>query len=65
MILDIIKILSCSGLFLLVLSVLVHICAKHKYSFKYESTKRKFEIYPNSRDKPQTIQKKQFRLVFC
>lgn len=42
------------GFFLLALCILIHRCSKDKYSFKYESTKRKFEIYPNSRDKPQT-----------
>lgn len=36
------------------LCFLVHICSKNKYSFKYESSKRKFELYPNSRDKTQT-----------
>ena len=36
-----------SGLILLGICALVHICARNKYSFKYESTKRKFEIYPN------------------
>lgn len=40
--------------FLLGLCVLIHRCSKDKYSFKYESKKRKIEIYPNTRDKPQT-----------
>lgn len=43
--------------FLIALCILIHRCSKDKYSFKYESTKRKFEIYPNSRDKPQTPKK--------
>lgn len=42
------------GIFLLGLCILIHRCSKDKYSFKYESHKRKFEIYPNTRDKPQT-----------
>ena len=41
------------GVFLLGLGILIHICSKNKYSFKYESTKRKFEIYPNNRNKSQ------------
>lgn len=52
---NILKVLLCSGLLLLGICALVHICAKHKYSFKYESTKRKFEIYPN-KDRPRKSQ---------
>nr|DAZ79050.1 MAG TPA: hypothetical protein [Caudoviricetes sp.] len=38
---------------------MIHICSKRGYSFKYESTKRKFEIYPNPTDsnKSQTPKK--------
>ena len=45
------------GTFLFGLSFIVHICSKSKYSIKYESVKRKIEIYPNSKDKPQTTNK--------
>lgn len=41
------------GIFSIGLCFLVHICSKSKYSFKYESTKRKIEIYPNTNGKPQ------------
>lgn len=51
----IVKFLLCSGCFLFGIGVLVHICANHKYSFSYESTKRKFEIYPN-KDRPRKSQ---------
>ena len=42
------------GIFFGGLCIFVHICSKSKYSFKYESSKKKFEFYPNSRDKTQT-----------
>lgn len=29
------------------LSVLIHMCSKNGYSISYQSTKRKFKIYPN------------------
>lgn len=42
-----------TGIFVFGLSFLVHICSKNKYSFSYESAKRKFEIYPNNKNKSQ------------
>ena len=39
--------------FLLALCILIHRCSKDGYSFKYQSQKRKIEIYPNRIDKPQ------------
>ena len=52
----ILKCLAGTGIFFLIgLCFLVHICSKSKYSVKYQSTKRKFEIYPNS--KSQTPKK--------
>ena len=42
------------GIFFGGLCIFVHICSKNKYSCKYESAQRKFELYPNSRDKTQT-----------
>lgn len=54
------KCLAGTGIFFLLgLGFLVHICSKSKYSVKYESTKRKFEIYPN--DKSQTPNKRRQR----
>ena len=40
--------------FLLALCILIHRCSKDGYSLKYQSKKRKIEIYPNRIDKPQT-----------
>lgn len=46
------------GVFCIGMCFLVKTCSKNGYSFKYKSTKRKFEIYPNANDKSQTTQKK-------
>ena len=35
------------GAFFVGLALLIYMCAKNEYSFSYQSTKRKFEIYPN------------------
>ena len=51
------KILIGGGFFLVALCVLIHICSVDKCSFKYESTKRKFEIHPHNKDKPQISKK--------
>ena len=39
--------LVCGGIFFLGLCILVWCCSKSNYSFKYQSQKRRFEIYPN------------------
>ena len=52
------------GIFFGGLCFFVHICSKNKYSCKYESLKRKFEIYPSSRDKPQTPKKQRLNKGF-
>ena len=49
---DIIKTTLIIIAFFLGLSFLVHICAKKRYSLKYQSAKRKIEIYPNDRSHP-------------
>ena len=51
------KILIGGGFFLLALCVLIHICSKDECSFKYESTKRKFEIHPHKKNKSQIPKK--------
>ena len=38
--------------FVLSIAFLIYICHRCKYSFTYQSKKRKIEIYPNSSDKP-------------
>ncbi len=35
--------------FFLGIGVLIHICSKNKYEFKYSSPKRKIEIYPTDK----------------
>ncbi len=45
------------GVFCIGMCFLVYTCSKSNYSFSYKSKKRKFEIYPNAKGKPQTTQK--------
>jgi hypothetical protein len=46
--------------FLLALCILIHRCSKDGYSLKYQSKKRKIEIYPNPIDKSQNPKKTTF-----
>lgn len=49
---NLIKILLLVIAFFFGLAFLVHICSKKRYALRYQSQKRKIEIYPMNRSHP-------------